>query len=72
MSAELFPTHLRATAQGLTYNAGRALSALAPVAVGALAVSRGLGWAFLITSVAFAVAAVLWIWIPETKGKKLE
>jgi MFS family permease len=71
VSAELFPTHLRATAQGLTYNAGRALSALAPVAVGALAVSRGLGWAFLITSVAFAVAAVLWIWIPETKGRQL-
>ena len=71
VSAELFPTHLRATAQGLTYNAGRALSALAPVAVGALAVSRGLGWAFLITSVAFAVAAVLWIWIPETKGREL-
>ena len=53
VSAELFPTHLRATAQGLTYNAGRALSALAPVVVGALAVGRGLAWAFLVTSVAF-------------------
>jgi MFS family permease len=71
VSAELFPTHLRATAQGLTYNAGRALSALAPVAVGAIAVGRGLGWAFLVTSMAFAVAAVLWIWIPETKGRAL-
>jgi MFS family permease len=71
VSAELFPTHLRATAQGLTYNAGRALSALAPVLVGALAVSHGLAWAFLVTSAAFAVAAVLWIWIPETKGKAL-
>ncbi len=71
VSAELFPTHLRATAQGLTYNAGRALSALAPVVVGALAVGRGLGWAFLVTSVAFALAAVLWIWIPETKGRTL-
>ena len=71
VSAELFPTHLRATAQGLTYNAGRALSALAPVVVGALAVGRGLAWAFLVTSVAFALAAVLWIWIPETKGRAL-
>ena len=71
VSAELFPTNLRATAQGLTYNAGRALSALAPVVVGALAVGRGLGWAFLVTSVAFALAAVLWIWIPETKGRTL-
>ena len=71
VSAELFPTHVRATAQGLTYNAGRALSALAPVVVGALAVGRGLAWAFLVTSVAFALAAVLWIWIPETKGRTL-
>jgi MFS family permease len=71
VSAELFPTHLRATAQGLTYNAGRALSALAPIVVGAIAVGRGLGWAFLVTSMAFAVAAVLWIWIPETKGRAL-
>jgi MFS family permease len=71
VSAELFPTHLRATAQGLTYNAGRALSALAPVVVGALAAGHGLAWGFLVTSVAFAVAAVLWIWIPETKGREL-
>ena len=71
MSAELFPTHLRATAQGLTYNAGRALSALAPVVIGTIAVGRGLGWAFLVTSMAFGVAALLWIWIPETKGRAL-
>jgi MFS family permease len=72
VSAELFPTHLRATAQGLTYNAGRALSALAPVVIGTIAVGRGLGWAFLVTSMAFAVAAVLWIWIPETRGRTLQ
>ncbi len=71
VSAELFPTALRATAQGLTYNAGRALSALAPIIVGALATGIGLSSAFLVTSVAFVVAAVLWIWIPETKGRAL-
>jgi MFS family permease len=71
VSAELFPTPLRATAQGLTYNAGRALSALAPIIVGALATRIGLSSAFLVTSVAFVVAAVLWIWIPETKGRAL-
>ena len=71
VSAELFPTPLRATAQGLTYNAGRALSALAPIIVGALATGIGLSSAFLVTSVAFVVAAVLWIWIPETKGRAL-
>jgi MFS family permease len=71
VSAELFPTHLRATAQGLTYNIGRALSALAPIAVGTLATGHGLAWAFLVTSAGFVLAAVLWIWIPETRGREL-
>ena len=71
VSAELFPTSIRATAQGITYNLGRGISALAPFIVGSLATSRGLGAAFSITSTAFLVAAVLWIWIPETKGRAL-
>jgi MFS family permease len=71
VSAELFPTSIRATAQGMTYNLGRGLSALAPFVVGSLAASYGLGAAFSITSTAFLVAAVFWIWIPETKGRAL-
>jgi MFS family permease len=71
VSAELFPTAIRATAQGLTYNVGRGLSALAPFIVGSLAATHGLGAAFSITSTAFLLAAVLWIWIPETKGRAL-
>ena len=71
VSAELFPTSIRATAQGITYNLGRGLSAFAPFVVGSLAASRGLGAAFSITSTAFLVAALCWIWIPETKGRPL-
>jgi MFS family permease len=71
VTAELFPTAIRATAQGLTYNLGRGVSALAPFTVGALATTYGLGAAFLITSAAFIVAALLWIWIPETRGRDL-
>ena len=71
VTAEIFPTAVRATAQGVTYNAGRGLSALAPFTVGALAVHYGLGAAFSITSGAFVLAAVLWIWIPETRGHSL-
>ena len=71
VTAEFFPTAVRATAQGFTYNIGRGLSALAPFTVGALAVRYGLGAAFSITSGAFVLAAVLWIWIPETKGRNL-
>ena len=72
VTAEIFPTAIRATAQGLTYNAGRGVSALAPLAVGALAGTWGLGAAFSITSAAFLLAALLWIWIPETRGRALE
>jgi MFS family permease len=71
VTAEIFPTAIRATAQGVTYNIGRGLSALAPITVGALSAHYGLGAAFSITSGAFLLAALLWIWIPETKGRSL-
>jgi MFS family permease len=72
VTAEIFPTAIRATAQGVTYNIGRGLSALAPITVGALSAEYGLGAAFSITSGAFVLAAVLWIWIPETRGRRLD
>ena len=71
VTAELFPTRIRATAQGFTYNLGRGVSAIAPYAVGTLAVTYGLGAAFSITAGAFLAAAVMWVWIPETKGRAL-
>jgi MFS family permease len=71
VTAEIFPTRIRATAQGLTYNLGRGLSAAAPFTVGALATVYGLGAALLVTSLAFLVAATLWVWIPETRGRVL-
>jgi MFS family permease len=71
VSAEMFPTSVRATAQGLTYNLGRGLSAAAPFTVGALAATYGLGAALLVTSAAFLVAALFWVWLPETGGREL-
>ena len=72
ISAELFPTRIRATAQGLTYNIGRVASAAAPFAVGKLAEVYGLGVAFNLTAVAFLFSAALAAFIPETRGKVLE
>jgi nitrate/nitrite transporter NarK len=43
MLAELFPVSIRGTAQGLSYNVGRAASAMAPVAIGMLADRFGIG-----------------------------
>lgn len=72
MLAELFPKAVRGTAQGLCYNLGRATSALAPFAIGAVAETRGLGAALAMTSVLFVVGAVLMLLLPETRGKALE
>ena len=72
LTAEIYPTAVRATAQGITYNTGRIVSAMAPLVVGSLAQTRGFGFSFIVISLAFVAAAVLWIGIPETKGKALD
>ena len=71
VTAEIYPTDIRATAQGFTYNIGRIASAAAPYAVGSLAQTQGFGLALSTTSVAFVLAAVMWVWIPETRGRVL-
>ena len=71
VTAEIYPTEIRATAQGFTYNIGRLASAAAPFIVGSLADTRGFGMALSISAVAFVFAAIAWIWIPETKGVEL-
>jgi MFS family permease len=71
MLAELFPTNIRGTAQGLTYNVGRAFSALAPLSIGALADLYGIGSALVLTSLFFLIGAAVIFLLPETKGQKL-
>ncbi|MEO8076842.1 MAG: MFS transporter [Acidobacteriota bacterium] len=71
VTAEIYPTAIRATAQGFTYNVGRIASAAAPFAVGSLSQTRGFRAALLLASAAFVLAAITWIWIPETKGREL-
>ena len=71
VASEIFPTAIRATALGVTYNSGRLLSAAAPFVIGSLAQSQGFGLAFTITAVAFLIAAMLWIGIPETRGRQM-
>ncbi|MBM4172531.1 MAG: MFS transporter [Ignavibacteria bacterium] len=71
MLSELFPTEIRGTAQGLTYNIGRAFSALAPFTVGSLADVYGLGSALALTAFFFLMGAAVMFLLPETKGKQL-
>jgi MFS family permease len=71
MLAELFPGSIRGTAQGLCYNVGRAFSAAAPYSVGALADRHGLGAALSSTAAFFALAGLLVLLLPETRGRRL-
>ena len=69
--AELFPSGIRATAQGFCYNFGRAVSALAPFVIGALADRHGIGSALALTSAFFVAAGFLILLLPETRGEAL-
>ena len=71
IASEIFPGEIRATAMGLSYNIGRGFSAIAPFAVGALALRYGIGPAFFLLAAAFFVAALLALMLPETRGREL-
>lgn len=64
VTGDLFPVHIRATAQGFTYNIGRGLSALAPYAIGRVADLYGFTHAFYFTAVAYVVTAIFVMMFP--------
>ncbi|MEU5247924.1 MFS transporter [Streptomyces asoensis] len=70
--SELYPTALRGTGQGFTYNTGRAVGAVFPTTVGFLADSWGVGGALVFGAVGYAIAALALLGLPETRGKELE
>jgi MFS family permease len=72
MGSEIFPTAVRARALGVTYNGARALSSLAPLVIGRVGQTKGLGWAFYLCAGGYLLAALTTTQLPETKGKKLE
>ena len=72
VTSELYPTSIRATAQGFTYNIGRLASAAAPTIAGSVARSHGYSAALSLAAAAFVLAACFWVFIPETKGTKIQ
>jgi MFS family permease len=72
--AELFPTAVRATGQGTSYNAGRMAGAVAPYVIGRLATlpGVGIGLAMASTSAFFLLAAILVFTLPDRSGQALE
>ncbi len=71
IGSELFPTPIRATALGVSYNTARGLSAFAPFLIGALGERYGLSFSVYACGVAFLLASLTAVWVPETKGLEL-
>jgi MFS family permease len=71
--AELFPTKVRATGQGFSYNTGRAAGSFVPLIVGAVSADVGLGTAMGICAASsYVLVLIASALLPETRGQELE
>ncbi len=69
---ELFPSRMRGSGQGFTYNFGRGVGALFPTVVGYMSSTLPLGTAIgLFAGSAYALVVIAVAGLPETKGKEL-
>jgi MFS family permease len=70
--SELFPTSVRATATGSSYNLARGIQLLTPIALSAFESAHRFAAGVALGAV-FSLAAGFWIWtLPETRGKMLK
>lgn len=70
---ELFPTRVRGSGQGFSYNMGRAVGSLFPLMIGLTSHTMALGEAIgLFAAAAYGVMILAALTLPETAGKKLE
>ncbi|MFJ3681351.1 MFS transporter [Pseudomonas sp. NPDC090208] len=71
--SELFPTSVRTTCMGFSYNVGKSVGATAVTAVGLLASHLGLSQAIgLFCFAAYAVSVVALLLLPETRGISID
>jgi MFS family permease len=69
---ELFPTHLRGSGQGFSYNLGRGVGALFPTMVGYFSNRMPLGVAIAVFAVTAYLLMILGVlFLPETRGLEL-
>ena len=72
MLSELFPTQIRTTCMGFSYNVGKSLGALSVALVGAVAEHLGLvGSIALFCSIGYFCALLALAFLPETRGRDL-
>jgi MFS family permease len=69
---ELFPTRMRGSGQGFSYNLGRGVAALFPTLVGYLSTRAGLGIAIAtFAGIAYLLMIAAVLALPETRGREL-
>ncbi len=71
-SAELFPTAIRSTAQGVTFAVVRIGLGIWSLAVPALASADFATLAWILTGFLVASGVIGWVWAPSNQGKSLE
>jgi MFS family permease len=69
---ELYPSRMRGSGQGFSYNFGRAVGALFPTLVGFVSAKMNLSTAIgIFSGIAFLVVIFAVSMLPETRGKEL-
>jgi MFS family permease len=69
---ELYPTRMRGSGQGFSYNFGRGIAAMNPLLVGMLSATPPLGQSIGVFAViAYGLLAMAALLLPETKGHLL-
>ena len=73
LMSELYPTRVRATAQNVLFNIGRAVGGFGPVAVAAVAAAHGFETAIAALAALYLLDVLaLWLLIPERRGAPLQ
>ncbi|WP_209325483.1 MFS transporter [Brevibacterium renqingii] len=70
--AEMYPTEVRATAQNVIFNIGRAIGGLAPIVIALLAGSLGFGFALALLPTICVIQFLAMFLLPEKRGLALE
>jgi benzoate transport len=70
--AEMYPTEIRATAQNVIFNIGRAIGGSAPVVIALLAGSLGFGFALALLPTIYVIQFLAMFLLPEKRGVELE
>ena len=72
LMSELYPAAVRATAQNVLFNLGRAIGGFGPVAIGTIAAALGFQTAIALLAALYVLdVAAMWALIPERKGAAL-